>query len=153
MVAAAPSPIRQGRLKARGVPVVDMTEKRVEEKMVRACEELGFFKVINHGLSEETMKKMEDEAKRFFELPPSEKERAGPPSPLGYGSRSIGFHGDTGQVEYLLLPANCSAVSQRACSIRGSNTAKFRWSLYLYLSFFLYPTLVYLSLYSSECPQ
>ena len=66
MVAAAPSPIRQGRLKARGVPVVDMTEKRVEEKMVRACEELGFFKVINHGLSEETMKKMEDEAKRFF---------------------------------------------------------------------------------------
>ncbi|CAA7388289.1 unnamed protein product [Spirodela intermedia] len=128
MVVASPSPIRQEKVRALGVPVVDLSQKsggRAAELMVRACEEFGFFKVINHGLPVEVVAGMEAEAVGFFTLPPEEKQRAGPPSPLGYGSRSIGFNGDTGEVEYLLLPANRSAISQRANAICSSNPDKF----------------------------
>ncbi|XP_078443870.1 gibberellin 2-beta-dioxygenase 2-like [Wolffia australiana] len=128
MVVASPLPIRQERVRALGIPVVDLGEKRglrAEEEIVRACEEFGFFKVINHGVPEEIVGVMEAAAMGFFGLPSSEKERAGPPSPLGYGIRSIGLNGDTGEVEYLLLPANRAAVTQRASSICRRNPGYF----------------------------
>ncbi|XP_031498020.1 gibberellin 2-beta-dioxygenase 2-like [Nymphaea colorata] len=107
------------------IPVIDMSagEENVSELMVRACERFGFFKVVNHGVS--CMKRMESEALSFFELPPYEKQRAGPPDPLGYGCGKIGFNGDAGELEYLLLPANPQSVDQRSRQICRRNPSQF----------------------------
>ncbi|XP_030470728.1 gibberellin 2-beta-dioxygenase [Syzygium oleosum] len=91
-----------------GTPVIDLSRPDAGAAMVRACEEFGFFKVVNHGVSPEVMSRLEDEAVRFFGLPQSDKDKAGPPDPFGYGNKRIGPNGDIGWIEYLLLHANSS---------------------------------------------
>nr|UXG53461.1 GA2ox6 [Liriodendron chinense] len=116
MVVASPTPIGSEKIRSVGVPVIDLSRKRshVSELVVKACEDYGFFKVINHGVPDETISRMEAEGQNFFARPASEKQRAGPPNPLGYGCRNIGFNGDTGEVEYLLLHTNPLSISQRS---------------------------------------
>ncbi|CAA6655568.1 unnamed protein product [Spirodela intermedia] len=41
----------------------------------KACEEYGFFQVINHGVSQEVIRDMVDVSKRFFDLPFEERSR------------------------------------------------------------------------------
>lgn len=89
------------------IPVVDLSDAAAKSHIVEACTELGFFKVINHRISMELLGKLEGEAIKFFKLPQQEKEKAGPPNPFGYGSKTIGRNGDVGWIEYLL----CSTIS------------------------------------------
>ncbi|KAJ1687642.1 hypothetical protein LUZ63_019032 [Rhynchospora breviuscula] len=117
MVVLSTSPVcNQTACNAVGVPVVDLSRPRpdVSRIIVEACEEFGFFKVINHGVSKTLMEQMENTAREFFSLPAQEKEKAGPPTPLGYGVRNIGFNGDVGELEYLLLHANPSFIHHKA---------------------------------------
>ncbi|KAK4740643.1 hypothetical protein SAY87_024231 [Trapa incisa] len=99
------------------IPVVDLaaaageSREEVRRTLVRTCEDLGFFKVVNHGVATELMGRLEAEAKSFFELPLAEKEKSGPPDPLGYGSKMIGPNGDVGWVEYLLLHTRPDVIS------------------------------------------
>lgn len=94
----------QGKAAAAGIPVVDLRRGDVGGAIVRACEEVGFFKVVNHGVPVELMEWLEAEAVGFFARPEEEKERAaGAAAPYGYGSRRIGCSGDVGWVEYLLM--------------------------------------------------
>ncbi|KAL0398334.1 UNVERIFIED_CONTAM: Gibberellin 2-beta-dioxygenase [Sesamum radiatum] len=99
------------------IPVVDLSDPNAKHLIVEACKELGFFKVINHGVSMEFLTKLEAEAVKFFNSPQQEKEKSGPPNPFGYGNKKIGINGDVGWVEYLLFCTNPEVISQNANAV------------------------------------
>lgn len=106
------------------IPIIDLSKPDSKNLLVKACEEFGFFKVINHGVPVEFINKLELEAIKFFSLPLSEKEKAGPPDPFGYGNKRIGPNGDIGWVEYLLLTTKQDFNYQRIVSVFGENPEK-----------------------------
>jgi gibberellin 2-oxidase len=110
-----------------GIPLIDLSKPDSKHLIVKACEEFGFFKVVNHGVPLEFITTLESQAVRFFSLPLSEKEKAGPPAPSGYGNKRIGPNGDVGWVEYLLFTTNPGSTSQRCNSIFGDSSEKFRY--------------------------
>ncbi|KAH9324282.1 hypothetical protein KI387_004460 [Taxus chinensis] len=61
------------------IPVVDLKDldgphrERVVTEIKRACEEDGFFQILNHGVPETVMKSMMGIAKEFFEMPMEDK--------------------------------------------------------------------------------
>ncbi|XP_057493358.1 gibberellin 2-beta-dioxygenase-like [Actinidia eriantha] len=116
------------------IPVIDLKNPKAKARIVEACEEFGFFKVVNHGVSMELMEKLESEAVKFFKLPQSEKDRAGPPNPFGYGNKRIGPNGDVGWVEYLLFSTNLEFISQKSLSIFQKNPEVFRCAVNEYIS-------------------
>lgn len=95
------------------VPVVNLAGTTAASDIVAACNEFGFFKVTNHGISKSLVARLEAAAMDFFALPEWEKEKAGMANPFGYGNKNIGRNGDVGWLEYLLL----EATSQPAVSI------------------------------------
>lgn len=129
MVLVSPKPIRSERiLPSDLIPIVDLKAERCEVKkvIVKACEEYGFFRVINHGINDETIAKMEEAGFGFFEKPMNEKKQAAP----AYGCKNIGFNGDIGEVEYLLLNATTSSIAQISKTISNIDSASnFRYVL------------------------
>ncbi|KAG8637278.1 gibberellin 2-beta-dioxygenase 1 isoform X2 [Manihot esculenta] len=97
-----------------GIPIIDPSKSDSKHLLVKACEDFGFFKVVNHGIPMESISRLESEALSFFSLPLSEKQKAGPPNPFGYGNKIIGPNGDVGWVEYLLFTINQESISQRS---------------------------------------
>ncbi|MCE3216854.1 Gibberellin 2-beta-dioxygenase, partial [Datura stramonium] len=93
------------------IPVIDMLDPQAKFLITKACQEFGFFKVVNHGVPEETMTRLENDAVKFFNLPQCDKDKAGPANPFGYGHKRIGSNGDVGWVEYLLFTASNSEKS------------------------------------------
>ncbi|XP_062090168.1 gibberellin 2-beta-dioxygenase 1-like [Humulus lupulus] len=112
-----------------GIPLIDLSQPDSKQLIVKACEDFGFFKVINHGVPMDFIRRLESEAVKFFSLPLSEKEKAGPPNPFGYGNKKIGQHGDIGWVEYLLLTTNSEFISERFKSVFGGDPEKLRFAL------------------------
>lgn len=91
------------------IPIIDMSQERsrVSMQIVKACETLGFFKVVNHGVDQTTISRMEQESINFFVKPVHEKTSVKPANqPFRYGFRDIGLNGDSGEVEYLLFHTN-----------------------------------------------
>ncbi|KAH0458797.1 hypothetical protein IEQ34_011611 [Dendrobium chrysotoxum] len=127
MVTTTLIPESKERMVLSDLPVIDLSGKRdkVRKLMVKACEEFGFFKVINHGVPKEIIDNVEKESKEFFSLPSAEKQKAGPPNPLGYGSKKIGFNGDTGDLEYLLFHANPTSIYDRIRNISSKDSNRF----------------------------
>ncbi|RWW13273.1 hypothetical protein GW17_00023020 [Ensete ventricosum] len=115
-----------------GIPVIDLSEPGSEALLVRACEELGFFKVTNHGIPMELIASLEEEAMKFFALPQADKERVGPATPFGYGSRTIGGNGDIGWVEYLLMQITSKPMSLPF--LMDASASSFRSALNEYIS-------------------
>jgi isopenicillin N synthase-like dioxygenase len=60
---------------SESIPVVDLQDldgpnrTRVVQEIRQACEEDGFFQIVNHGVPEIVMKSMMEIAKEFFEMP------------------------------------------------------------------------------------
>ena len=75
------------------IPTVDMSAPsgrgELARRLVRACAERGFFKA-NHGVPARAAARLDAAASVFFARPARAKQAAGPPDPLGYGSRNIG---------------------------------------------------------------
>lgn len=80
------------------IPTVDLSlltsddperKSRAIEDLDRACQEWGFFMVVNHGISEELMRGVIEAVKEFFDLPEEEKPEFEPEdvlSPIRYGT-------------------------------------------------------------------
>ncbi|KAK9267691.1 hypothetical protein L1049_010123 [Liquidambar formosana] len=117
-----------------GIPVIDLSSPNAKNLLVKACEEFGFFKVVNHGVPMEFMTKLEAEAIKFFDLPQSDKDKAGPPDPFGYGNKRIGPNGDVGWIEYLLFSTNPQFISHKSISIFRENPEIFRCAVNDYVS-------------------
>lgn len=92
------------------IPLIDLSKAESGDEIVKASEDFGFFKVVNHGVPMEFIRRLETEAVKFFSLPLEEKKKASPPNPFGYGNREIGRNGDMGWVEYLLLTTNPDSI-------------------------------------------
>ncbi|KAL8152273.1 hypothetical protein V2J09_010033 [Rumex salicifolius] len=103
------------------IPAIDLSKPGSGPLLVKACEELGFFKVTNHGVPAEIVSPLEDLAVKFFSLPLHDKERAGSSSPLGYGNKRIGLNGDVGWLEYLLLSSSPEFISKLSDSVFPDN--------------------------------
>nr|GMD63952.1 gibberellin 2-beta-dioxygenase 2 [Ipomoea batatas]GMD66688.1 gibberellin 2-beta-dioxygenase 2 [Ipomoea batatas] len=120
MVVSCPARVISSKKKTRGrhgIPTIDLSSEdraRLSDQVVKACEEVGIFKVVNHGVSDKTVASMEMEALSFFSKPAAEKRRAGPATPFGYGCNAIGCNGDKGDLEYILLEANPGSISPTA---------------------------------------
>ncbi|CAH9143215.1 unnamed protein product [Cuscuta epithymum] len=110
------------------VPSIDLSKPAAAKHLlVNACEEFGFFKVVNHGVPAEFITRLEAEAVKFFSSPASQKEKAGPPDPFGYGNKKIGGNGDIGCVEYILLSTRNPEFDYRKfSSIMGLTPEKFK---------------------------
>jgi isopenicillin N synthase-like dioxygenase len=66
------------------IPAVDLTRDDAPETLRRACEEIGFFTVVGHGVDRRTIDEIASVSRRFFDAPDAEKERfAGPGTVTG----------------------------------------------------------------------
>lgn len=91
----------------KGIPVIDLSfPDNAKNLMVKACQDYGFFKVINHGVPLGLVLELENKAVEFFNMSQSEKDKYCPPNPLGYRTNKIGPNGDVGWIEYLLFTSN-----------------------------------------------
>nr|GEV87929.1 protein DMR6-like oxygenase 2-like [Tanacetum cinerariifolium] len=79
-----PEPERPQSLVVEGcidLPVIDFAQLQGADKpqvlasLSKACQEFGFFQLVNHGIGNEAIGKMIDVSKRFFELPFEERQR------------------------------------------------------------------------------
>ncbi|KAJ8434597.1 hypothetical protein Cgig2_025023 [Carnegiea gigantea] len=116
------------------IPLIDLSKPDSRNLIVRACEEFGFFKLINHGVPTELISRLESEAIEFFSLPLYEKQKAGPANPFGYGNKRIGPNGDVGWVEFLLLTLNPDHLDYENVSIFGQIPENFRCAVNDYVS-------------------
>ncbi|XP_054800463.1 gibberellin 2-beta-dioxygenase 2-like [Prosopis cineraria] len=127
--------VRTKKTSAVGIPTIDLSMQRSElsELAVRACEQYGIFKVVNHRVPKRVLLRLEEEGNRFFSQPVSEKLLASPAAPFGYGSRNIGSHGDVGELEYLLLHTDPQSISQVSKTISSKDPAKFSCAVNEYI--------------------
>nr|QDY98367.1 flavonol synthase [Apocynum venetum] len=80
------------------VPVIDLNdpdEKNIVHLMSEASKEWGIFQVVNHGIPQDVITKLQQVGKEFFELPQEEKEEIAKTP----GSKSLEGYGSTLQKE------------------------------------------------------
>ncbi|CAJ1968818.1 unnamed protein product, partial [Sphenostylis stenocarpa] len=63
------------------LPIIDFSEllgpkrQQVLQSLANACEEYGFFQLVNHGISDDVISSMRDVSGRFFDLPFEERAK------------------------------------------------------------------------------
>lgn len=70
-----------------GIPIIDMGLPRDEavRQLGRACEEIGFFSIVNHQVPKEVMDNMWRETWNYFDLPVEEKKKIPQTEEYPYG--------------------------------------------------------------------
>ncbi|MCL7034402.1 hypothetical protein MKW94_018434 [Papaver nudicaule] len=79
-----------------------LEKQKCKKQIIEASKQWGFFQVVNHGISNELLKKMNDEQMKLFRQPYEEKSssnnflsntyRSGTPTPMNQFSWSEAFH-------------------------------------------------------------
>lgn len=120
VVVASPNSMIGEKILPIELPMIDLSAERsmVMKRIVKACEEYGFFNVINHGVPYDIISKMEEVGFDFFAKPMEQKKLVALDKPFGYGCKNIGFNGDMGEVEYLLLNANVPSIPNDSSNFR-----------------------------------
>ncbi|EXB39440.1 Thebaine 6-O-demethylase [Morus notabilis] len=133
------------------LPVIDFAKLQgpnrsqyVTSSLAKACQEYGFFQLINHGIEGDVIKRMGDVSKRFFDLPFEERSKYMSKdmySPVRYGT-SFNQNNDKVFCWRDFLKLNCHPLSEvlphwpsspvdlREVAVNFSNNTKF---LYLIL--------------------
>ncbi|KAJ1693596.1 hypothetical protein LUZ63_010294 [Rhynchospora breviuscula] len=60
------------------IPIIDLSSPNkslIISQIANACEKYGLFQVVNHGITEEMLRKVMGIGKEFFRLPPEEKAK------------------------------------------------------------------------------
>ncbi|KAJ6808434.1 S-norcoclaurine synthase 1-like [Iris pallida] len=104
------------------IPVVDLqrlvdpnSSQEEADKLKSACEDWGFFQLVNHGVSEELMERVKADVEGFFRLPLEAKEECAqlPGGLEGYGQAFVVSEEqklDWGDMLFLLSqPQSCKA--------------------------------------------
>jgi isopenicillin N synthase-like dioxygenase len=88
------------------VPVIDVSPflartpsggREVTRRVGQACEEIGFFTIVGHGVDRTLVQRMYDVSKAFFDLPLEEKQKARRPRPeqsrgyIGVGDEHLAY--------------------------------------------------------------
>jgi isopenicillin N synthase-like dioxygenase len=74
-----------------GIPVIDLSRPGSADSIARACEDIGFFCVTGHGVSESVLRASWRAARDFFDLPLAARMRVAMPYagyPYGYSPLS-----------------------------------------------------------------
>ncbi|CAK8531523.1 unnamed protein product [Lathyrus sativus] len=122
VVVASPNSMIGEKILPIDLPMIDLSAERsmVMKLIVKACEEYGFFNVINHGVPYDIISKMEEVGFEFFAKPMEQKKLVALDKPFGYGCKNIGFNGDMGEVEYLLLNPNVPSIPNDSSNFSSS---------------------------------
>ncbi|KAL2321537.1 hypothetical protein Fmac_025916 [Flemingia macrophylla] len=107
-------------------PEVDLSDPQAKTLIVKACQHFGSFKLVNHGVPQELVTNLQNEALKFFMQPQFQKQKACPPDPYGYGSKRIGSNNDVGWLEYFLLNTNLDVISPKSLLLLEQNSENFR---------------------------
>ena len=88
------------------VPVIDIApflggapaeRQAVAGAIGRACEDIGFFTIVGHGIDAPLVRRMYDVSRAFFDLPAAEKQRVRRPKPeqsrgyIGVGEENLAY--------------------------------------------------------------
>lgn len=129
------------------VPIIDMKVGE-GEKMVKACEEWGCFRVVNHGVPLDLMKEMKAVAASLLDLPVEAKQRIPlnqiegigytPPNPSSYigtffETMSLSDVASPDSVHHFLHQLDASPHQRFSLSL---STCIYHIYLYIYSSFF-----------------
>ncbi|XP_027063812.1 2-oxoglutarate-dependent dioxygenase DAO-like [Coffea arabica] len=69
-------------METKGVPLIDMQDPHgLPEKLVKACEEWGCFRVVNHGIPSTVLSEMKVVCRSLLDLPFKIKQGDSPPGP------------------------------------------------------------------------
>jgi isopenicillin N synthase-like dioxygenase len=88
------------------VPVIDVApfsaggegdRRAVAREIGRACEDIGFFTIVGHGVDAALVRRMYDVSRAFFDLPVTDKQRVRRPRPeqsrgyIGLGEENLAY--------------------------------------------------------------
>lgn len=118
------------------IPVIDLApyfagtaagKTAVSQQIRRACEEIGFFTIANHGIPQEVVRAAQTAVSTFFELPQADKDTVTVPGGLGYiriGGEHLAASLDKAQITdvkeslNLMLPVSDAIWPQQPATLR-----------------------------------
>lgn len=122
------------------VPVIDLAasfaagtagRQKVAEAIRAACEEIGFFTVVGHGVPDAVIENLRQRAREFFALPVAEKQKT--PQPMerigrGYsqvGSRALAYSTGRQTPPDLQEGFGMGPIDDPPADIRGTDAERF----------------------------